>query len=59
MQAWQTGDLRMKNELLDEIDQVQQENPGLQDMLDAIQDVLSGPDTEDEDDGGSDEDYQD
>ena len=50
-------DPRTKAELLDEINQLQQENADVQDMLDAIQDVLSPPEDEgdeDEDDDDSD-----
>jgi len=44
-------DSRTKNELLDEIDQLHQENADLQDQLDAIADIVAPPEEEgDEDD---------
>jgi hypothetical protein len=39
-----------KQDLQDEVDALTQENSDLRDMLDAIQDVLSGPEEEDDDD---------
>jgi hypothetical protein len=45
---------RTKEQLLDEIDDLQQENQDLQDRLDAICDMASGDEDEDEDDGDDD-----
>jgi hypothetical protein len=50
------GDPRTKSELLDEIDQLQQENQGLQDQLDAISDIISSAEDEEDDDADGDSD---
>jgi hypothetical protein len=44
------GDSRTKQDLLDEIDDLQQENQDLQDQLDAIADIVVAPEEEEEDD---------
>jgi hypothetical protein len=41
---------RTKEDLLNEIDELQQENQDLQDQLDAIADIVSAPEEEDEED---------
>ena len=46
------GNGRTKQDLLDEIDDLTQENQDLQDQLDAISDIIAGPDEGDEDDDG-------
>jgi len=43
------GNGRTKQDLLDEIDALQQENQDLQDQLDAIADIVSPPEEEDDD----------
>jgi ABC-type phosphate transport system auxiliary subunit len=56
------GNGRTKQDLLDEIDDLQQENQSLQDQLDAISDIVNPPEEdEDEDDGddGDDDQYPD
>jgi len=50
------GDPRSKQDLLDEIDDLQQENQDLQDQLDAIADIVSPPEEEDEEDDDDDDD---
>ena len=47
------GNGRTKQDLLDEIDDLQQENQALQDQLDAIADIVSPPDDEDDEDGST------
>src|SRR5215831_4824256 len=44
------GDPRTKQDLLDELDDLRQENADLQDQLDAIADIVSSPEEEDEED---------
>jgi hypothetical protein len=51
-----SGNGRTKDELLDEIDELTQENQDLQDQLDAIADIVSPPADEDDDDGEDDDD---
>ena len=54
--AMSNADPRTKDELLDEIDQLQQENQDLQDQLDAIADIVSPQEEEDEDQDDDDSD---
>jgi hypothetical protein len=52
-------DPRTKQDLLDEVDDLQHENQDLQDQLDAIQDILTPADEEEDDDGDGDDDDDD
>jgi hypothetical protein len=45
-----------KEDLLDQIDELQQENQDLRDQLDAIYDIIAGPDDDDDLDDDGDED---
>lgn len=48
------GNGRTKQDLLDEIDELQQANQDLQDQLDAIADIVAPPEEEEDDDVGDD-----
>jgi hypothetical protein len=48
------GNGRTKQDLLDEIDDLRADNQDLKDQLDAIQDIISGPEEEEEEDDGGD-----
>jgi hypothetical protein len=50
------GNGRTKQDLLDEIADLQADNQDLQDQLDAIADIVSGPEEEEEDDDDDDDD---
>jgi hypothetical protein len=45
-----------KQDLLDQIDDLTQQNQDLQDALDAVADIVSGDDGDDDDNGGDDDD---
>jgi hypothetical protein len=51
-----SGNGRTKDELLDEVDELTQENQDFEDQLDAIADIVSLPADEDDDDGDDDDD---
>jgi hypothetical protein len=48
------GNGRTKQDLLNEIDDLTQENQDLQDQLDAVADIVSPPEEDEDDDGGDD-----
>jgi hypothetical protein len=50
------GNGRTKQDLLDEIDELQQENADLQDQLDAVADIVAPPDDTGDDDDDDDSD---
>ena len=56
MPGGNSGNGRTKQDLLDEIDDLQQENQDLRDQLDAIADIVAPPEEQEEEEEGDDDD---